>query len=171
MLIAAHGLGLLPRLHAVPQRRHCGARALSAARIIARADSQRGVLHRALRRRCGRYAAGVRLPGLFVRPAAAKKQIAHRAHPTCPARYKTMLAAQHAASVGIIPTLNRKIAIAAASEMANAQPSMLAHRGASNASGPWRTGSNSRNTVWMANQTARLSTTPTTAAVIAERAP
>jgi hypothetical protein len=34
-----------------------------------------------------------------------------------------------------------------------------------------RTGTVSRNTVWIANQIARLSTTPTTAAVIADSAP
>src|SRR2546422_5840717 len=82
-----------------------------------------------------------------------------------------MPAAQQAASVGIIPVLNRKIATAAAAESASAQGSTLASTGASNDRPKPPTGRTSRNTVWMANQIARLRTTPTTAAVIAESAP
>src|SRR5712671_6769962 len=79
-----------------------------------------------------------------------------------------MPARQHAASVGIIPTLNRKIATAAPTESRSAQGSTLENFGASNANRKARTGSTSRKTVWMANQNARLRMTPTTAAVIAE---
>src|SRR5262249_60535749 len=42
--------------------------------------------------------------------------------------------------------------------------------GASNNNGNARTGTVSRNTLWIANQIARLNTTPTTAAVMAESA-
>src|SRR5947209_20631570 len=78
---------------------------------------------------------------------------------------------QHAASVGIMPTLNRKMAMAAAMDRASAHGSTVAKFGASNDNGNARTGTVSRNTVWMANQIARLSTTPTTAAVMADKAP
>ena len=61
--------------------------------------------------------------------------------------------------------------MAAAIESANASQSTLASRGASNANGKACTGTVSRNSEWIANQSARLSTTPTTAAVMAERAP
>src|SRR5262245_50514431 len=70
-----------------------------------------------------------------------------------------------------MPTLNRKIATAAAIESASAQGSTLLRRGASKANGKIRIGSTSRKTVWIANQTARFNTTPTTAAVMAESAP
>src|SRR5712675_3120769 len=79
-----------------------------------------------------------------------------------------MPARQHAASVGIIPTLNRKIATAAPTESRSAQGSTLENFGASNANRKARTGSTSWNSVWMQNQTARLRMTPTTAAVMAE---
>src|SRR5713101_5908282 len=78
---------------------------------------------------------------------------------------------QHAASVGIMPTLNRKIATAAAMDRARAHGSTVAKFGASNDNGNVRTGTVSRNTLWIANQIARLSTTPTTAAVMADKAP
>src|SRR5215212_10232256 len=79
-----------------------------------------------------------------------------------------MPAAQHATSVGIIPTLNRKMATAAPTESRSAQGSTLVNFGASNANGKACTGSTSRKIVWIANQIARLRMTPTTAAVIAE---
>src|SRR5882672_7438558 len=63
-----------------------------------------------------------------------------------------MPARQHAASVGIIPTLNRKIATAAPTESRSAQGSTLENFGASNANRKARTGSTSWNTVWMANR-------------------
>src|SRR5215472_15646821 len=77
---------------------------------------------------------------------------------------------QHAASVGIMPTLNRKIAMAAATERTRAHGSTVRKFGASNDSGNARTGTVSRNTLWIANQMARFKTTPTTAAVMAESA-
>src|SRR5215475_8048330 len=77
---------------------------------------------------------------------------------------------QHAASVGIMPTLNRKIAMAAATERARAHGSTVMRLGASNDNGNAWTGTVSRNTVWIANQMARFKTTPTTAAVMAESA-
>src|SRR3984893_1052756 len=77
---------------------------------------------------------------------------------------------QHAASVGIMPTLNRKIAMAAATERARAHGSTVTKFGASNDNGNARTGTVSRNTLWIANQMARFKTTPTTAAVMAESA-
>src|SRR4029077_3620856 len=77
---------------------------------------------------------------------------------------------QHAASVGIIPTLNRKIATAAAIESPSANQFTLASLGASNDNGNMRTGTVSRKTVWIANQIARFKITPTTAAVMAESA-
>src|SRR5262249_57838990 len=79
-------------------------------------------------------------------------------------------APQQAAKVGIIPTLNRKIATAAATESASAKASTLASLGASNERGNRRTGTVSRKTVWIANQIARFKITPTTAAVIADSA-
>src|SRR5215468_3796412 len=82
-----------------------------------------------------------------------------------------MPAAQHATKVGIIPTLKRKIAIAAAPDKASAQGSTLAKLGASNDNGNARMGIVARNRLWIANQIARLRTTPTTAAVIADIAP
>src|SRR5277367_898850 len=69
-----------------------------------------------------------------------------------------------------MPTLKRKIAIAAATDSAKAQGSMLAKFGASKAWGKDRIGIVAWNTLWTANQTARLRITPTTAAVIAENA-
>src|SRR2546421_4828846 len=77
---------------------------------------------------------------------------------------------QHAASVGIIPTLKLKIATAAAIDSARAQGSTLRTFGASNENGNARTGTVSRKTVWIANQIARFKITPTTAAVMAESA-
>src|SRR5262249_33970595 len=77
---------------------------------------------------------------------------------------------QLAATVGIMPTLNRKIAIAAATESARAHGSTLTKLGASNDNGNARTGTVSRNTLWIANQMARFKTTPTTAAVMADSA-
>src|SRR5262249_5168942 len=74
-------------------------------------------------------------------------------------------------SVEIIPILRRKIAMTAAIESASAHGLTLLHLGASKANGKARIGSTSLNTAWIANQTARFSTTPTTAAVIADRAP
>src|SRR5690348_8010529 len=59
----------------------------------------------------------------------------------------------------------------AASDRTSAHRLTLLNLGASNDSGNRRTGSTSRNTVWIANQTARFRITPTTAAVIADSAP
>src|SRR5262245_2776145 len=56
-----------------------------------------------------------------------------------PTRYRQTPATQHAASVGIMPTLNLKMAIAAATESSSAQTSTLARFGASNDSGNART--------------------------------
>src|SRR5215510_13932096 len=81
-----------------------------------------------------------------------------------------MPAMQHAARVGIMPTLNRKIAMAAATERTRAHGSTVTKFGASNDNGNAWTGTVSRNTVWIANQMARFKTTPTTAAVMAESA-
>src|SRR5215210_5908378 len=80
-----------------------------------------------------------------------------------------MPATQHAARVGIIPILNRKIAIAAPTESRRAHGSTLENLGASNAKGNACTGSTSRKIVWIANQIARLRMTPTTAAVRADK--
>src|SRR5258708_39285347 len=80
-----------------------------------------------------------------------------------------MPAAQHANSVGIIPTLNRKIATAAPTESRSAQGSTLENFGASNANRKARTGSTSRKTGGMAKQTARVRKTATAAGVVAER--
>src|SRR5262249_15334640 len=77
---------------------------------------------------------------------------------------------QQAASVGIMPTLNRKIAMAAATVRTRAHGSKVKKFGASNNSGNARTGTVWRNTLWIANQMARFKTTPTTAAVMAESA-
>src|SRR5437868_795660 len=87
-----------------------------------------------------------------------------------PKRNTIIPAAPDPTSVGIVPTLNQKIATAAATESASAQRSMLDVCGISNANGNARIGAVSRNTVWMANQTARLSTTPTAAAPMADKA-
>src|SRR4029077_17875733 len=81
-----------------------------------------------------------------------------------------MPARQHAAKVGSIPILKRKIAIAAASDSKSAQGSTLVRIGASKANGNVCTDIVWRKTVWMANHIARLSTTPTTAAVMADKA-
>ena len=59
----------------------------------------------------------------------------------------------------------------AASEMASAHGSMLAATGRSTRTGPGTNGTMLRKIVWIANQTARFNTTPTTAAVIADSAP
>src|SRR5262249_430582 len=77
---------------------------------------------------------------------------------------------QHAASVGIMPTLNRRIAEGAGRERRRAQRATVTKFGASNDNGNARTGTVSRNTLWIANQMARFKTTPTTAAVMAESA-
>src|SRR5262249_62253600 len=69
-----------------------------------------------------------------------------------------------------MPTLNRKIATAAAIDSARAHGSTVTNFGASNDNGNAWTGTVSRNTVWIANQMARFKTTPTTAAVMAESA-
>src|SRR5262245_6652573 len=61
-------------------------------------------------------------------------------HAIAPTWYKPMPARQQAVSVGIMPTLNRKIAIAAARESTSAQRSTLARFGASKDSGKARTG-------------------------------
>src|SRR6266404_9161985 len=80
-------------------------------------------------------------------------------------------ATEQANSVVIIPTLKRKIATIAATQSASAQGSTLVSTGLSKESPKACTGVTSRNTVCSANQIARLSTTPTTAAVMAESAP
>src|SRR5258705_12804508 len=59
----------------------------------------------------------------------------------------------------------------AAIDKKSAHGSTLLNLGASNDRGKMRTGSAARNTVWIANQTARFKITPTTAAGIAESAP
>src|SRR5215210_9168428 len=82
-----------------------------------------------------------------------------------------MPAAEQAAIVGIIPTLKRNIAITAATDSRSAHGLMLVRTGASKAKGPHATGRTSAKMVWIANQIARFRTTPTTAAVIADRAP
>ena len=60
-------------------------------------------------------------------------------HPIAPSIYRPMPAKQQAASVGIMPTLNRKMAIAAATESKSAHRSTLAGFGASKDSGKART--------------------------------
>src|SRR3954451_13596297 len=82
-----------------------------------------------------------------------------------------MPAAEHANRVGIIPSLKRKIAIIAAAERASAHRSTLVRTGISSDIPYPCTGLTSRKMVWSANQIARLRTTPTTAAVIADSAP
>src|SRR3954471_735670 len=77
-------------------------------------------------------------------------------------------AADVAARVVTIPTLNRNMATIAAAESRSAQTFTLDNTGASKPNGPQRTGCTCPKMVWMANQIARLSTTPTTAAVMAE---
>src|SRR5262245_8950221 len=81
-----------------------------------------------------------------------------------------MPATQQAPSVVIIPTLKRKMATAAAIDSTNAQGSTLVIFGASNAKPKPCTGTVSRKMACTANQTARLRTTPTIAAVTAESA-
>jgi hypothetical protein len=61
-------------------------------------------------------------------------------HAIAPAMYRPMPARQQAASVGIMPTLNRKMAIAAATESKSAQRLTLAGLGASKDRGKARTG-------------------------------
>src|SRR4051794_6666367 len=70
-----------------------------------------------------------------------------------------------------MPTVNRNIAITAAADRTTAHTFTLASIGASTESGPHAIGSTSAKTVWIANQTARFKTTPTTAAVMADSAP
>ena len=91
-------------------------------------------------------------------------------YPIAPTTYKAIPARLHARSVGIIPTLNRKIATAATTAIARAQGSTVSSLGASKANNVVLMGIVSRKSVCTANQMARLSTTPTTAAVIAVRA-
>src|SRR5262245_5062189 len=93
------------------------------------------------------------------------------AHERAPAKKRSRPALLHPMSVVIIPILKRKIAMMAATDRASAHGLTLLNRGASNANGKKRIGSTSLNTAWIANQTARFSTTPTTAAVIADKAP
>src|SRR5207249_7448118 len=93
------------------------------------------------------------------------------AYDSAPAKKRSKPTPLHPTSVGIIPILKRKMATTAAIESASAHGLTLLHRGASNANGKTRTGSTALNTAWIANQTARFSTTPTTAAVIADKAP
>jgi hypothetical protein len=79
-----------------------------------------------------------------------------------------MPAAQHVAKVQIIPILNANNKTIAAAERSSAQASRLDRTGTSSAQpGILRT---SPNSVWSANQIARLRMTPTTAAVIEESA-
>src|SRR5262249_8712650 len=70
-----------------------------------------------------------------------------------------------------MPILKRKMAIAAASESPSAHGSTLLKTGTSNDEGNTGTGTVALNTLWIANQAAKLRTTPTTAAVIADSAP
>src|SRR3954453_18967944 len=70
-----------------------------------------------------------------------------------------------------MPALNRNIATIAAAERSRAQGSTLASSGASNDDPRLPTCQVSRKTVWMANQIAGFKQTPTTAAVIADKAP
>src|SRR5262249_1478417 len=77
---------------------------------------------------------------------------------------------QHAASVGIMPVLNRKIATAAATERARAHGSTVTKFGAANDNGKGGTGPVGGNGGWIATQMARFKTTPTTAAVMADSA-
>src|ERR1700730_7625717 len=82
-------------------------------------------------------------------------------HATSPAKWSPIPTAEHASRVVIIPILNRKIAMIAATESASAQASTLAGTGMSNAKPYPCTGLTSRNIVCSANQIARLRTTPT----------
>src|SRR5262249_9460306 len=93
------------------------------------------------------------------------------AHDRAPAKKSSNPAPLQPTSVGIIPILKRKIAMMAATDRASAHRSTLVGLGASNANGKTCTGTTSRNTTWIANHTARFKTTPTTAAVIADKAP
>ena len=70
-----------------------------------------------------------------------------------------------------MPTLKRNMATTAAMDRTRAQTFTVASTGASKASGPQRKGRTSPKMVWTANQTARLRITPTTAAVMADKAP
>src|SRR5262249_51354885 len=91
-------------------------------------------------------------------------------HESTPKRNRAIPVPQHAASVAIIPILRGKRGRGAAIVRASASQSTLAKRGASNDNGNAWTGTVSRNTLWIANQMARFKTTPTTAAVMADRA-
>jgi hypothetical protein len=68
-------------------------------------------------------------------------------HESIPKTYRTIPAPQQAASVGIMPVLNRKIATAAAIDSTSANQSTLVSLGASKDNGNMRTGTVSRNTV------------------------
>src|SRR5262249_50035170 len=74
------------------------------------------------------------------------------AHDSAPVTWSSNPALQHPISVGIIPTLRRKIATMAATDRTSAHRLTLLNLGASNDSGNRRIGSTSRNTVWIANQ-------------------
>src|SRR5688572_9545418 len=87
-----------------------------------------------------------------------------------PTRCRTTPAMHEQASVGIIPHLRQKIATAAAMERPKAQGLRLESTGASNANSQTLTGIVSPKIVCVANQSAFLRLTPTTAAVIADRA-
>ena len=78
---------------------------------------------------------------------------------------------QDAARVASIPTLKRKIAVAAAIESTSAGTSTLLITGASKENPSARTGKLCLNSVCRANQIDRLRMTPTTAAVMAVSAP
>src|SRR5262249_27227968 len=92
-------------------------------------------------------------------------------HDVAPTKCRRMPIAEHAANVVIMPTLKRKMATIAAADSASAQGSTLAGTGSSKLRPYFCTGVSSRKMLCKANQIARLSTTPTTAAVIAESAP
>src|ERR1700730_1382843 len=91
-------------------------------------------------------------------------------HPIAPTKYRVIPAKQQVASVGSMPTLKRKTAMAAPIEIARAHRSTLSSLGASKVNNAVLIGTVSWKSVCTANQTARLSTTPTTAAVMAVRA-
>jgi hypothetical protein len=92
-------------------------------------------------------------------------------HAMTPLRYSPTPASDVAAKVGSVPVLNRNTATIAAVDSSSAHGSRLANTGASKRSGPASIGATLRNKVWTANQIARLRMTPTTAAVIADKAP
>jgi hypothetical protein len=77
--------------------------------------------------------------------------------------WRSRPATAQAPRVCSIPTLNRKIAAAAATDRASAHGSTLERTGASNDKPKLWTGMVARNSVWIANQIARLRMTPTTA--------